>query len=32
MVTHSSTVTWRVPGMEEPGRLPCIELDMTDMT
>ena len=24
--THSSVVAWRVPGMEEPGGLPSMEL------
>jgi len=24
MATHSSVLAWRIPGMEEPGRLPCM--------
>jgi len=24
MATHSSTVAWRIPWMEEPGRLPSM--------
>ena len=24
MATHSSTLGWRIPGTEEPGRLPCM--------
>ena len=24
MATHSSTLAWRIPGMEEPGRLPSL--------
>ena len=24
MATHSSTLAWRIPGMEEPGRLPSM--------
>ena len=24
MATHSSVLAWRVPGMEEPGRLPSM--------
>ena len=26
MVTHSSVLAWRIPGMAEPGGLPCMEL------
>ena len=24
MATHSSVLAWRIPGMEEPGGLPCM--------
>ena len=24
MATHSSVLVWRIPGMEEPGRLPSV--------
>ena len=24
MATHSSVLAWRIPGMEEPGRLPSV--------
>ena len=24
MATHSSTLAWKIPWMEEPGRLQCI--------
>ena len=24
MVTHSSVLAWRIPGTEEPGRLPSM--------
>ena len=24
MATHSSVLAWRIPGMEEPGRLPSM--------
>ena len=24
IATHSSTLAWRIPGMEEPGRLPSM--------
>ena len=24
MATHSSVLAWRIPGTEEPGRLPCL--------
>ena len=35
MATHSSTLAWKIPWMEEPGRLQCSpwgckELDMTE--
>ena len=26
MATHSSVLTWRTPGMGEPGRLPSVGL------
>ena len=26
MATHSSVLAWRIPGMEEPGRLPSMGL------
>ena len=26
MATHSSTVAWKIPWMEEPGRLQSVEL------
>ena len=26
MATHSSTLAWKIPGMEEPGRLQSMEL------
>ena len=32
MATHSSVLAWRIPGTEEPGRLPCTELDTTEAT
>ena len=25
MATHSSTLAWKIPWMEEPGRLQCME-------
>ena len=25
MVTHSSILVWKIPGTEEPGRLPSME-------
>ena len=35
MATHSSVLAWRIPGTEEPGGLPSMELHrvghMTDM-
>ena len=36
MATHSSIVAWRIPGMEEPGRLPSMGLhrgghDLSDL-
>ena len=33
MAPHSSTLAWKIPWMEEPGRLQsvgCEELDMTE--
>ena len=32
MATHSSTLAWKIPCTEEPGRLPwgCKESDMTE--
>ena len=33
MATHSSILTWKIPGTEEPGRLQsmgCKELGMTE--
>ena len=33
MATHSSTLTWKIPQIEEPGRLQSMgskELDMTE--
>ena len=33
MATHSSVLAWRIPGMEEPGRLQSmgsLESDMTE--
>ena len=36
MATHSSVLAWRIPGMAEPGRLPCLwgrtESDTTEVT
>ena len=35
MATHSSILTWRIPGTEEPDGLPpwgCTELDTTEVT
>ena len=35
MTTHSSILTWRIPGIEEPGRLQSIgskESDTTEVT
>ena len=35
MATHSSVLAWRIPGTEEPGRLPSTghtELDTTEVT
>ena len=35
MATHSSVLAWRIPGTEEPGRLPslgCTESDTTEVT
>jgi len=28
--THSSTLAWKIPWMEEPGRLQSMGLDMTE--
>ena len=30
MATHSSTLAWKIPWMEEAGRLQSKELDMTE--
>ena len=30
MATHSSTVAWRIPWTEKPGRLQSMGLDMTE--
>ena len=33
MVTHSSTLAWKIPWAEEPGRLPCMgSLSRTRLT
>ena len=35
MATHSSTLTWKIPWMEEPGGLQSmgsLELDTTEVT
>ena len=35
MAPHSSTLAWKIPGMEEPGGLPSwchTESDMTEVT
>ena len=32
MATHSSILAWRIPGTEEPERLPSVELRESDMT
>ena len=32
MASYSSILAWRIPWTEEPGRLPCKELDMTEVT
>ena len=29
---HSSVLAWRIPGTQEPGGLPSVELDMTEVT
>ena len=29
MATHSSTLAWKIPGMEEPGRLQSMGLQRT---
>ena len=30
IATHSSILAWKIPWMEEPGRLQCKELDTTE--
>ena len=30
--THSSVLAWNIPGMGEPGGLPSMELDTTEVT
>ena len=30
MVTHSSTLAWKIPGMEEPGRLQSMALQRVE--
>ena len=32
MAIHSSSLAWRIPGMEEPGGLPSMGLHKLDMT
>ena len=32
MATYSSILAWRIPGMEEPGRLPSTGSHKSDMT
>ena len=32
MATHSSVLAWRIPGTGEPGGLPSMESDTTEMT
>ena len=32
MATHSSTLAWRIPWTEEPGRLQSMGLQESDMT
>ena len=32
MATHSSSLAWRTPRTEEPGSLPSVELQGSDMT
>ena len=32
MATHSSTLAWRIPWTEEPGRLQAIESDTAEVT
>ena len=32
MATHSSTLAWKIPFMEEPGRLQSMEVAESDMT
>ena len=32
MATHSSNLAWRIPGTGEPGELPSMGLDTTEVT
>ena len=32
MATHSSVLAWRIPGMGEPGGLPCMGCTGSDTT
>ena len=32
MVTHSSVLAWRIPGMAEPGEVPSMRLQESDTT
>ena len=32
MATHSSVLAWKIPWIEEPGRLQSMELQASDMT
>ena len=32
MAPHSSTLTWKIPWMEEPGRLQSMGFEESDMT
>ena len=32
MATHSSTIAWKIPWMEEPGRLQSMGLKESDTT
>ena len=32
MATHSSVLAWRIPGTGEPGGLPSLESDTTEVT
>ena len=32
MATHSSILAWKIPWMGEPGGLPSMGLDMTEVT